>query len=332
MPSDLSMNDNQNTKPKKGILQSLQSLTFSHDDNLDDQDDIPTPVSEESAMSVGPVPGPAPMPTPEPVSMVEEVAPITNLSNESEESSVVPVEESADEAEEVDSVEDTKPVDLGDDVTLETIEKSLNQEMRKSIESVKESAKKVKAKANFDLITFFGTGAKEVVVFNTFLTKEMPYTSKSGKTGTQRVNFFGVMTESGVYAIRASSAITAKLEDALKHTVGMHDNSVGLLGDGGSRRFVLKLPAEEYGNNNTLHVGLVGNSEGQNPNTFTGLDAIEVDTSFINDLMELALSEVDAMLDYENRRKANLKTLQDKKDAEIKKASAISDKLGSLAI
>ena len=70
MPDDLSMDNNQDTTPKKGILQSLQSLTFSHDDDLDDN--VAAPAEPISSV------GPAPMAAPEPTAMTPK-EPITNL-------------------------------------------------------------------------------------------------------------------------------------------------------------------------------------------------------------------------------------------------------------
>jgi len=322
MPNDLTNDIN---KPKKSLLQSLHSLSFS-DDAQDEDDDKPMPTNfgtttgpqmqaPVAPMPVPPMPMQNTVPTPRPV-VNEPMSTNNNTFNTNAPRPVV-----------------KNDTDLADpSVTLDTIENSLYAEMRKNMNSVKNSAENIKQKTSFDLITTFGTGSGEVLIFNTFLTKEMPYTSKTGKTGTQRVNFFGVMTESGVYAIRASSAITSKLEDALKHTSHLQDDTVGLLGDGSARRIVLKLPSEAYGSSNVLHIALVGDIAKQNPELFTGLDAVAIDSQFIEDLMTLAVSEVEAMTDYEKRRRANLRDLQNETAAEVKKASAISDKLSSLSL
>ena len=398
MPDDLSMNDVKN-KPRKGLLQSLHSLTFSddsHDDDEDDdtilQDTLNTPVTSTETVdtadaSATTVESPTPGVSDNVSSLSSDDVTLENMSKETskvensnavdaksvdagltdtpsvspmgpslDDSTQLPdpvstpfdkkTEEKEDSAEEevtsggLSDVEKTPtynpdvPVEdaLADPgVTLDVIESSLSTEVRRSMESVKESSANIKQKTNYDLVTVFGASIRETLVFNTFLTKELPYVSKAGKIGTQRVNFFGVMTESGVYAIRASSAITSKLEDALKHTSGMQDDVVGLLGEGSSRRFVLKLPAEEYGSSNILDVSLIGDAAKQKPESFTGLDAITVDMQFIEDLMTLAISEVEAMLDYEKRRRANLKDLQNKKDVEVRKASTISDKLNTIS-
>ena len=383
MFNDLPQNNNTNddvkdvkndSPQKKGLLQSLHSLTFSDDDDdvtpktsHDVTPDVPNivntvpevkpVVNNESTMgpSIGPSFSTKPMGSniSTPFSAGPSVSPkqdtFTNTAVNSSAPlydakpnvmpSVTPVAStsfntSAPSVSSAPVIMDTyNSIDLSDlTVTFDTIENSLSQEMRRSIDSVKISSKNIKDKANYDLVTSFGIGSKEVIVFNTFLTKEMPYTSKTGKSGTQRVNFFGIMTERGVYALRVSSALTSKLEDALKYTVDMRDDTIGLLGDGTSRRFVMKLPAEDYGSNNILYVPLVGELSKQTPESFTGLDAVEVDMQFIEDLMVLAVSEVDAMLDYEKRRRANLKNLQDKTSIELKKASTISDKLSSLSL
>lgn len=383
MFNDLPQNNNTNddvkdvkndSPQKKGLLQSLHSLTFSDDDDdvtpktsHDVTPDVPNIVNTvpevkpvvNNDSTMGPSIGPSFSTKPAtPFSVGPSVTtksdslasvPINNtVSNNSAPlydakpnvmPSVTPVTPSSFNT--TMSSPSNSPMkkdayntnDLADaSVTFDTIETSLFQEMRRSMDSVKISSKNIKDKANYDLVTSFGVGSKEVIVFNTFLTKEMPYTSKTGKSGTQRVNFFGIMTERGVYALRVSSALTSKLEDALKYTVDMRDDSIGLLGDGTSRRFVMKLPAEDYGSNNILYVPLVGELSKQTPESFTGLDAVEVDMQFIEDLMVLAVSEVDAMLDYEKRRRANLKNLQDKTSIELKKASIISDKLSSLSL
>lgn len=367
MFNDLPKDDVPQDKPvKKGLLQSLHSLTFSDDD--DDADVKNTPVVEvTNTVSATPMSGPigpsfnmaAPvtntvpdlkntpyddfddktkpattMNIPNPfVAPIKDVVPVDSMSLYDSKpmapmpTPVVKVETPVKKGPAFDITE------LADaTVTLDTIEDSLTEEMRKSMNSVKVSSENIKQKANYDLVSSFGLGAHEVLIFNTFLTKEMPYTSKSGKTGTQRVNFFGIMTELGVYSIRVSSALTSKLEDAIKHTTEMRDDTVGLLGEGTSRRFVLKLPAENYGSSNVLYVPMVGELSKQNPESFTGLDAVEVDMTFIEDMMTLAIGEVDAMIDYEKRRRASLKSLQNKKDIEVKKASMISDKLSSLSL
>src|SRR4030065_1613810 len=77
------------------------------------------------------------------------------------------------------------------DLTLESLEADLRKALRENMEAVKKTAKDVKAKTNFDIIANFGSAASEVVLFRTSVTKEMPYTSKAGKSGTQRVNLFG---------------------------------------------------------------------------------------------------------------------------------------------
>ena len=324
MSNDLSMNDI--NKPKKGLLQSLHSLSFSDDAQDEDEDKNVSQDTTSSVSSAGPSMPPVPPAAPrfDPVQ-----APKPSFTPSTQEPTVT----SSMPAKETPSFR-TSPLsdaDLADPtVTLDTIESSMITEMRRNMESVKKSSENIKQKTTFELITSFGKGSTEVLVFNTFLTKEMPYTSKTGKSGTQRVNFFGVMTESGVFAIRASSAITSKLEDALKHTSGLQDDTVGILGDGTARRLVLKLPAEEYGSSNVLHISLVGDISKQNPEMFTGLDAINVDSQFIDDLLTLAVSEVEAMTDYEKRRRANLRDLQNETAAEVRKASAISDKLNSI--
>ena len=332
MPNDLSTNDI--NKPKKSLLQSLHSLSFS-DDAQDEDDDkavlqnnLGTPTGPSLQAPVPPmpvqnsVPAPANFSAPRPV-VNQPMSGGNNSFNNNNSNNTNNAQRPAVRSD----------ADLADpSVTLDTIENSLYAEMRKNMNSVKNSAENIKQKTAFDLITTFGTGSGEVLIFNTFLTKEMPYTSKTGKSGTQRVNFFGVMTESGVYAIRASSAITSKLEDALKHTSHLQDDTVGLLGDGSARRVVLKLPSEAYGSSNVLHIALVGDIAKQNPELFTGLDAVAIDSQFIEDLMTLAVSEVEAMTDYEKRRRANLRDLQNETAAEVRKASAISDKLSSLSI
>jgi|GEM_PF-1628041 len=365
MFNDLPNDDvKQDKTAKKGLLQSLHSLTFSDDDANDDvvpnHADVVVPPVVDAKPVTGPM-GPSfsmnpstndvaikntsfedtakPMPSvnmnmPNPFSNPQ---PSTGSTASTTLYDNKPVNNIPTTAPRVDNFVKKVPAydtnDLADtSVTLDSIESSLTQEMRKSMNSVKVSSENIKSKANYDLISSFGVGAKEVIIFNTFLTKEMPYTSKSGKVGTQRVNFFGIMTELGVYSIRSSSALTSKLEDAIKHTSEMRDDTVGLLGEGTSRRFVLKLPAEDYGSSNVLYVPLVGELTKQNPETFTGLDAVEVDMTFIEDMMTLAVNEVDAMIDYEKRRRANLKSLQNKTDIEVKKASMISDKLSSLSL
>jgi len=348
MLNDVSTNDLTN-KPKKGLLQSLHSLTFS-DDSQDDDDDKPivastpamsgpvgpvgpatvSPLSSEPVVKSEPTPPQMPvrpvMPTVEPVKPVTPAQPPVNTFVPSVSMPPTPSTPNVVES----PLSETELADPS--VTLDTIEDSLTAEMRRSMDSVKASTDHIKEKTNYDLVTDFGVGAREVLMFNTFLTKELPYTSKTGKNGTQRVNFFGVLTESGVYAVRASSAITSKLEDALKHSLHMKDETVGLLGDGSARRIVLKLPAEEYGSANVLHIPLVGDESKQSPDTFTGLDAVNVDMQFIEDLMSLAVNEVEAMLDYEKRRRANLKDLQNKTNAEVRKASVISEKLSTISL
>jgi hypothetical protein len=372
MFNDLPKDDVPQDKPvKKGLLQSLHSLTFSDDDDKNDDDtaDVKnTPVVEvTNTVSAAPMSGPigpsfsmaAPMNNSVPdlkntpydgsddktkpattmnvpnpfIAPVKDVAPVDSMSLY-DSKPVAPMPTPVVKIETpVKKVTTFDTNDLADaTVTLDTIEDSLTQEMRKSMNSVKVSSENIKQKANYDLVSSFGLGAHEVLIFNTFLTKEMPYTSKAGKAGTQRVNFFGIMTELGVYSIRVSSSLTSKLEDAIKHTTEMRDDTVGLLGEGTSRRFVLKLPAEDYGSSNVLYVPLVGDLSKQNPESFTGLDAVEVDMTFIEDMMTLAIGEVDAMIDYEKRRRASLKSLQNKKDIEVKKASMISDKLSSLSL